>query len=175
MMTTPGRDVGDDLPGGVAVHDVVVRELLALELPRIGEGGELRVLLAVEGGLLMGILPVAEILRLGELAGEGIGECTLFRASGAEQAKVVGDGAVVAGGELEGLLGQLEIGRLGDLAPRLLHLREDFRVVLRIGDDGDEAVVLGGRAEHRGAADVDVFDGVFQRTQPSLATVSSKR
>ena len=67
----------------------------------------------------MGILPVAEILRLGELEGEGVGEFPLFRASGAEQAEIVGDGAVVAGGELEGLFGQLEVGRLRNLSPRL--------------------------------------------------------
>ena len=72
-------EVGDDLPGGVAVHDVVVGELLPLELPRVGEGRKLRVFLPVEGGLLMGILPVAEVLRLGELAGEGVGEFPLFR------------------------------------------------------------------------------------------------
>ena len=49
------------------------------------------------------------------------------------------------------------------MPPVCVHLREDLRVILRIGDDGNEAVILGGRAEHRGAADIDVFDGVFQR------------
>jgi len=34
---------------------------------------------------------------------------------------------------------------------------------LRIGHDGDETPVFGGRAEHRGASDVDVFDRVRQR------------
>ena len=159
----PGQgEVGDDLPGGIAVHDVIVGELLPLELTCIGEGRKPRVPLPVEGGLLMGVLPVTEVLRLGELEGEGVGEFPFFRAFAAEQPEVVGDGAVVAGRELEGLFRQLEIGRFRDLAPRLLHLRDDLRVILRIGDDGDEAVVLRGRAEHRGAADIDVFDGVLQ-------------
>jgi len=34
----------------------------------------------------------------------------------------------------------------------------------RVGDDGDEGVVLGRGADHGRAADVDVLDGVFQGT-----------
>ena len=45
-------------------------------------------------------------------------------------------------------------------------MRGDFpshnRVVGRIGDDRDAAIILGRAAEHRGAADVDVFDGMFE-------------
>ena len=112
-------EVGDDLPGGVAVHDVIVGKLLPLELPCIGEGRKPRVFLPVEGGLLMGILPVTEVLRLGELDRRRCRGNPFFGAFAAEQTEVVGNGAVVTGGELEGLFGQFEVGRFRNLAPRL--------------------------------------------------------
>ncbi len=46
-----------------------------------------------------------------------------------------------------------------------LHLGDQRRVVGGVGDDGDMAVVLGRRAHHRRAADVDVLDGVVQRVR----------
>ena len=39
---------------------------------------------------------------------------------------------------------------------------EHVRVIRGIDDDGDGAVVLGGAAEHGGAADVDVLDGLLE-------------
>jgi hypothetical protein len=46
------------------------------------------------------------------------------------------------------------------------------RVVGRIGDHGHEGVVLGRRAQHGGAADIDVLDGVLKR-DAGFATVAS--
>lgn len=43
-----------------------------------------------------------------------------------------------------------------------LHFVQQGLVVGGIGDDGDTGVVLGGGADHGGAADVDVLDGIFQ-------------
>src|SRR4030042_259960 len=53
-----GEGAGD-LPGGGAVPDVVVGEFLSLELACIGERRELRGILPVEGGPLVGVLPGA--------------------------------------------------------------------------------------------------------------------
>ena len=48
---------------------------------------------------------------------------------------------------------------------------EHVGVVGGIDDDGDGAVVFGGAAEHRGAADVDVLDGFLEGDVSGLATV----
>ena len=46
----------------------------------------------------------------------------------------------------------------GGRAAGVLQFRQQRRIVGRVGDDGDVGVVLGGRADHAGAADVDVLD-----------------
>ena len=43
------------------------------------------------------------------------------------------------------------------------HLLDHARVLVGGGDDGDELVVLGGRADHAGPADIDVLDRLFER------------
>jgi len=108
----------------------------------------------------MGVLPVAQVLRLLELHRVDVGEI-LPAVSRQDGAQPVGDGGVVAGRELEGLGGEREVGLLGDLAAGFLHLLEDLRVVRGVRDDADEAVVLRRRADHGRAADVDVLDGLL--------------
>ena len=110
----------------------------------------------------MGVFPISQILRLGELDREGIREILRFASVGGDFAEIVGDGAVVAGRQLEGLDGEGEVGRLGDFSARFLHFGDDFAVIFRIRDDGDEPVVLGGGAQHRRSADIDIFDCVLQ-------------
>ncbi len=77
-------------------------------------------------------------------------------------AEVVGDGAVVLRGVLEGLDRQAEAGGGTDLALVAAHLLDHGAVVVRIDHHRDVAVVLGRRADHGGAADVDVFDRIFE-------------
>ena len=62
----------------------------------------------------------------------------------------------------EDLLGEREARRGRDTAFGL-DFGDDGGVVGRINDHGDGLVVLGGGADHRRAADVDVLDGVFKR------------
>ncbi len=74
------------LEGGVGVDDVVERELLPLELRRLGDG-RLRpdvAGLAIEGGLLMRVFAVAEILRLDELEMERLTEALALAARAVE-------------------------------------------------------------------------------------------
>ena len=58
----------------------------------------------------------------------------------------------------EGLGGQIAAGGGADLAVVGLQLFEQRIQVRRVGDDGDVGVVLGGGADHRRAADIDVLD-----------------
>ena len=73
-----------------------------------------------------------------------------------------GNRGVIGGGAGIDLRGQLA-AQFQRRVARGLHERGDFLVVLRVHDDGDVVVVLGGAAEHGGAADVDVLDGVVER------------
>ena len=62
----------------------------------------------------------------------------------------------------EHLLREGETG-LGGHGTFSLDLLDDLRVVSRINDNCDGTVILGRGADHRGAADIDVFDGVSER------------
>ncbi len=157
------------LQRGVGVGDVVVAEFLALQLARGGDGSLLRGGLGVEGGALVGVLAVAQVLGLEELGVEGARKnlaerqvallFTLF--IGNQAAQVVGDHAVVAGGVFEGLHGEVKAGLVGEAAGRL-DLGQHRAVIGGIDYDADVGVVLGGRAHHGRAADVDVLDGIGQ-------------
>jgi hypothetical protein len=159
-------ELADGGPGGVGVEEVVVGELLALELPGRGEAVLGGVGLPVEGGLLLRVLSVAQVLRLGEAHGEGLGELGGIRVGGLlgeDLLEVARDRAVVGARGLEHLEREPATGRERGGAAVGAHLGEDGIVVRGIGDDGDRLVVLGGGAQHRGAADVDVLDGVGER------------
>src|SRR5699024_4387568 len=71
-----------------------------------------------------------------------------------------GDGDVVGGGVLERLGGQPLAGAQVEAA--LARGGEDVPVSLRARDDGDGGVVLGGGADHRGPADVDLLDALVR-------------
>jgi hypothetical protein len=73
--------------------------------------------LAVEGGALVGVLAVAEVLHLveGQLEALRVGHLAAVFGQGGE---VVGDRRVVAGGVGEGLAGQVEAGLVAS-APAL--------------------------------------------------------
>ncbi len=155
-------------PAGVEVDEVVVAEFLALKLRGGGNSGAGAV--DIEGGALMGVLPVAERLRerideaerRGKIVIESNGCVRGGRRSigvGRGQAfESVGDGGVVGGGGGEGALGETPAGFQRESAPMGGELFGEGGVVGRRGDDGDVFEILGGGANHRGTANVDVLD-----------------
>ena len=66
--------LGDEAPGRVQVEDVVERELLALQLARGGDRVQRRAQVAVEGGPLVRVLAVAQVLDLLEREGQAVRE-----------------------------------------------------------------------------------------------------
>src|SRR5690554_4103376 len=155
------RERFDAFQRSIGVGHVVVAQFLALQLPGCGYAGFLRVVLGVEGGALVRVLAVTHVLNLHELGVEGAGEVGVVVVRGAA-AQVVGNGTVVTGGVLEGFYCQVEAGAVGELAVVAVQFFQNPAVVGSVHHDGDIVVVLGGGANHGGAADVDVFDGSGQ-------------
>ena len=84
----------------------------------------------------------------------------------AQAGQVVGDGAVVLGRVGIHLGGQAEAGFVADETWGVVggfHFRQHHAVVGWIADHDHVLVILGRRAQHGRAADVDVFDGVVER------------
>ena len=153
VLDDDGADValqhGGGAHGRVEVEQIVVGEFFAGQL-RHGEVGQRR---KVNAGVLMGIFAVAQFLLAHERQRHGI--FTAFFAHLAAQPGA--DGRVVAGGGVEGAKRQAA-ARCWRHVALGLELFENGRVIGRIGHDRYVAVVLGGRADQRHAADVDVFD-----------------
>jgi hypothetical protein len=149
-------ELADEVGRGGDIEDVVIAEFLALQLV---EGLVER---AVEGGLLVRVLAVAEALGDGQRGGEAGRQAEDVAEAGLGLGfEVVGDRGVVGRGALEDLEGELAAEFAEGL--RGLHRGEHALVVGGIGHDGDGGVVLGRAAQHGGAADVDVLDGVLER------------
>ena len=154
------------------VQDVVVRQRLALERRRIGR--ERAVLEAVPGpsvagGRLVRVLAVAQGVDLLEGDRQAVRDTGRLRAgrpgsSGQRDAgrrhpagQDLGDPGVVGRGVAEGLDGQRRSEAVVDRAA-VVDGAQDRVVARRRRDDRDVGVVLGGRADHRRAADVDLLD-----------------
>src|SRR5690606_17936290 len=141
-------ELGNELEGGVGVIDIVVGERLALGL---GGGGHARTVLAglVEGGPLMRVFAIAH--HFAQRAGKAaIGDVLEIDLAG-EPAR---DGAVIGGRAGIGLGGELLAQFIGNATG--LDGLEDLRIVGRVDNDGHICVVLGGGADHGGAANVDI-------------------
>ena len=155
------------LQGGVRVGDVVERERLSLREGRAGDHGQgLRPpRFAIEGGALVGVLPVAHLRLEDELAGVDPGEPAAphrVTARIVHRAQEVGDGRVVPGGVRERLRGELEPGRGADAPGPLPHFFHDSRVVAGIAHDRHRRMVFGRGPQHGGATDVDVLHRFFE-------------
>ena len=154
-------------PGRIGVGDVVVRQFLALQLAVVRQraigGGQV----AVEGGALVRILAVAHVLYFfkGHVEDLRIGAALGVHLRRAQAGQVVGDGAIVLRRVRKDFFRQHELGVVADVAGRAVG-RADFRqhrvIVGRVADDDHVLVVLGRRTQHGRAADIDVFDRVFQ-------------
>lgn len=143
-------EIEDQVGGGLDIEDVGVAEFLALNLRKAGAE------IAVESGFLVWVIPVAEFLIERQADGE-VAAGAVFAL-----AEVVGDGGIVLRSAEKYFHGQFFAQRQGGVAAVFRHLLQHARVVLGIGDDGDAGVIFRGAAQHRGTADVDVFDGFFQ-------------
>ena len=144
--------LADELRGGGNVEDVVVGKLLAVELL------EVFLEITVERRFLMRVLAVAKtadqrqrefVVRAG------------FRPRVASEIR--GDGGIVGGGGLEDFQCQLLAQLERRVAVVAAHGREHAVVIGGVGHDRHEAVVLRRAAQHRRAADVDVFNRFLQR------------
>ena len=148
-------ELAQERPRGVEVEDVVERDLLAVVLADLrehpGAGAHLRVV----GGALVGVLAVGQVEHL--LEGAQVQRREVVALLG----EPPGDRGVVAGGVGE-RLGREPLARRHRQQPvGVAQLLEHRVVALRGRDDRGEGVVLGARADHRRAADVDVLDDLF--------------
>jgi hypothetical protein len=153
-------------PSGVGIRQVVEGEFLALTLAEARQRTRLRLRLAVERGLLVRVLAVAQVLHLDEAGVELVGEGRsvgngVGRRIEAQRGQVVTDGRVVLRDAVEGRDRECEARR--PTQPALTAQGVDQRGVLpRVGQHRDMGPVLGGRAQHRRAADIDILDGLVQ-------------
>ena len=156
-------ELADQVPGGIGVQIVVVAERLALDLlgahkRELRARGVLAALgKAVGRSLLLRILTIAQVVDLLQRnleLGRGVRHVACLGG------KPTGDSRVVGGGGLVDLHLQATTGGTRGAATGLAHLGQDGIIVGRVGDDGNARGVLGGRAQHGGATDVDVLDGI---------------
>src|SRR5690606_33049567 len=102
------------------------------------------------------------VLRFDELAVEGLRERQTvvgaqFCRRLVDGAQVVGDHAGVSGGVFNGLQRQVAAGFVAQTVVRL-QVVQHRRVVVGVHHNTHVRAVLGGRADHGGATDVDVFN-----------------
>ena len=166
-------ELAHEIPGGIRIQVVVVRKRLTLNLlgahERMLGAAKLGKLVgeAVDGGRLLRILAVAQVVGLLEPHAKLVGKVALGLGVALLGIELVrkpgGDGSVVERGGLVDLELQLATGGERGGAIVGTHLVEDAVVVLRVNHHGHARGVLGGGAQHGGTADVDVLDGVRVR------------
>jgi len=149
-------------PGCIGVGEIVVGEFLALQLAGRDQGARRGMQIAIQRCALMRIFAITQILHFHEAA---IGLCGKFaaRAVGLQRRQIIADGCIVIRDAIEGRHRQCKARAVRQCATGTPQFVEHGVVLCRVGDYADAAPVLGGRAHHGRAADVDVFDGVFQR------------
>ena len=149
-----------EIPGGLQVDDVVVGEFLALQLKGIGNA-RIRAV-RVHRGLLVRIFAVAQVELFVKRQTQGTWKRGCFRL----QLKRVcgdaiegrGDCGIVRGCGGEGFLREAPLRLLRERAGGTRELIGDGVVVCGGSHDGDVVKILGGGADHRRTADVDVLD-----------------
>ena len=144
-------------PGRVGVGDVVVRQFLALNLSVAGDAAGSRIAVAIEHRRLMRVFAVAQVLHFFELKRKAPGERRKLPVA-PHPREVIADRGFVRRAVGKRFLGQSEARALAQGAAALPHLREDLRIVGRIGHDRNARIVLGRCAQHAGTPDVDVLD-----------------
>ena len=154
----PG-EFGGKFERGSSIVVVVVGQLLALHLFGLGNAGAERAIRNIERGILMRVFAIAQ--RRHQTARRHADRRKFLALVGTGEP--AGDRGVVGSGGGERLGGHrlAKIDSAG--AAGRLELGEQPRVVGRVGQDRDIGVVLGSRAHHRRAADIDVLDDLVAR------------
>ena len=153
-------------PSRIGIGNVVVGQFFALQLAvgRKAAGGGVNV--AVKSSLLVRVFAVAHFLHLHPALVELFGKFVHARFAGEffvrHAGQVIGNHAVILRGVAECFARQVEAGFVGQPAARLLQFADNSIEIGIVGDDGDVFPVFGGGTHHGGAADVDVFNRVFQ-------------
>src|SRR5882762_3964996 len=149
-------EFGDAFIGRVSIVDVVVRQLLALQLPRRGDAWAF-VRRAIERGLLMRVFAVAQRLN------QPPAESAEIRRVGLElTSKPVRDRGVIGGRAGIGLCRQASAQRQRCRALIGGEFVEHGLIILGFDDDSDIVVVLRRGADHRRPANVDVLDALLE-------------
>ena len=154
-------------PCRVGVGDIVERQLLALHLLEGGERARRRIQIAVERCLLVRVFAVAQIHQLHEAAVDLTWESIvsrdrLLRVVELQRRQIVADRAVVVGDVVERGHRQLESRRAREAAVRF-DFGQRLGILIGRGEHADVVPVFRRGAQHRRAADVDVFDRLLQR------------
>ena len=120
----------------------------------------------VHGGFLVRIFAVAQVESFVEGEAQGWRECAGFRRQlggiGGDAFECGGDGGIVGGGCGKGFLARRHLVSRESVPPERRQFVGDGVVVGGRRDDGDVVKILGGGADHGGAADVDVLDQFFE-------------
>jgi hypothetical protein len=147
-------ELGDQLQRGIRIVDIVVAEFLALDLFGLGDAAGVRPGGNVEGSLLMRILSVAKWHLQRGREGPAFRPALLLVA----KSKPLRDHGIVGGSQRE-RLGRHALAEFERRRPAVaFQLGEELFIVCRIGDDRHVGVVLRGRTDHRGTADVDILN-----------------
>ena len=145
--------IADDVQRRIRILYIVVRHLLALDLPREGQRIRLRLLRRIEIRLLVRVLAIAQGLL------QVVFQEKFLRQAGLG-AHITRNHRIVLG-RMRVSLGRERQARLRRRVAARTDLVENLFVIGRIAHHGNVAPVLGSAAQHRRTADVDVLDGVF--------------
>ena len=108
----------------------------------------------------MRIFPIAHALLQTVLQCHGLRELQPRLGVGLNTAEIITDRRIVASNMLEGLDGQSKSGGVGDTAIGLRHLFKYKRVISHIDNDGHTGKILSRGAQHGGATNIDIFNGL---------------
>ena len=153
------------LPRGIGISDVVVRKLFALQLRVSGQAARRGLGLAIKRRRLMRIFAIAHLLHFLKLRVEDLRKGALggHRLQVRQRGKVIADRTIISRCMAEDFFRQGKARGAQRCALTCCHLAQDDCVVRRVHQHGHVFPIFGGRAQHRRATDVDVFNRVVKR------------
>ena len=148
-------------PSCIAIGNVVVGQGFAVQLFVAGQKTRAHIHFTVERGVLVGIFTIAHVLHFDELTGKAIRELVL-RAFIVQRRQIVGNHGIVASRMTEDFLRQSQTRgrRHFTVSFQLFH---DTTIVGRIDHYGHTFVIFCSCTDHRRTADIDIFNGIFER------------
>ena len=149
---------GDEVERTIGIVQVVVTQLLALHLARRGNAIT-AALRQVERGLLARVFAITQRLLAGERDGQHGREHFALIGKG----EPTGDGGIIGSGVGKGCGGEAAAQSQWGGAVVRIQRGDELIILVGAGQDGDEIMVLGGGADHGGAADVDILDDFVPR------------